>query len=118
MRCRPTDASGDILPVLSSSDLLSGCPAIAAALRDYLHLYQGDWWENPDLGNEVLDLLSESRCTLQDAEALSSYLVSYLLEFPGVHSVTDISSSFSGHEFLFSCVVHTEEGETDIALTL
>ena len=117
MLSRPVDESGDILPVLSSSDLLTGVSAVAIGIRDLLRMYTGDWWENPDLGNEVLYLLADSRCTDQDAETHSSYLVSYLLEFPGVQSVTDVSSSFSGRVFIFSCTVHTEAGDTDINLS-
>ena len=117
MLSRPVDASGDILPVLSPSDLLSGVQAVAIGVKDHLNLYAGDWWENPELGNEVLDLLSESRCTDQDADTLSSYLVSYLLEFPGILSVSDISASFSGRAFNFSCTAHTEAGETSMILS-
>ena len=115
MLSRPADGSGDILPVLSASDILSGIEAVATGLRDHLRLYTGDWWEDPEMGNEVMDLLSESRCTDQDAETLESYLVSYILEFPGVQSVSDISSSFSGHTFLFSCTVHTETGDLSVS---
>ncbi len=117
MLSRPVDVSGDILPVLSPSDLLSGVSAVAVGVRDHLRMYAGDWWENPELGNEILDLLSDSRCTDQDAETLSSYLVSYLLEFPGVQSVTDVSSAFSGRVFNFTCTVHTETGDTSVSLT-
>ena len=51
MLTRPTDPSGDILPVLSSSDLLSGPEAAAVALRDHLNLFTGDWWETESQGN-------------------------------------------------------------------
>ena len=118
MLSRPVDASGDILPVLFSSDLLSGVPAVAAGVRDHLRMYAGDWWEDPELGNEVLDLMADSRCTDQDAETLSSCLVSYLLEFPGVLSVTDVSASFSGRTFRFTCTAHTEAGETAVSVSL
>ena len=42
MTSRPIDSSGDILPVLSPSDLLSDTPAVAAALSDHLRLFSGD----------------------------------------------------------------------------
>ena len=53
---RPVDASGDILPVLSSGDLLRGAEAVAQLVRERLELYAGDWWENSDWGNEVLQM--------------------------------------------------------------
>ncbi len=111
MTSRPFDASGDVLPVLSPADLLSGPEAVAAALRDHLKLYRGDWWEYADRGNEILDMIAVSRCTDRDAATLVNYLTFYILTLPGVVSVTGASGSFSGRAFSFSCTAHTEEGE-------
>lgn len=47
MLLRPVDASGDILPVLSSSDLESDPESVALLVRDRLNLLSGEWWENP-----------------------------------------------------------------------
>ena len=118
MLSRPMDDTGDILPVLTSADLLSGISAVAAGLQDHMHLYQGDWWENQEMGNEILDLIVDARATDQEAETLGSYLASYILEFPGIRSVSDVTGSFSGHAFHFSCTAHTEEGETTVELSL
>ncbi len=112
MTSRPFDSSGDILPVLSPSDMISGPAAAAAALRDHLCLYRGEWWEYAERGNEILDLISISRCTEQDAAALVSCLTSYILTLPGIVSVSDASASFSGHTFTLICKAHTEEGDT------
>ena len=111
MLSRPVDLYGDILPVLSPLDLLSGPPAAAAGLRDALNLFPGDWWEYADRGNEIFDMISTSRRTQQDAETLSAYLSSCVLEFPGIQSVSDVASAFSGRVFRFSCTAHTEAGE-------
>ena len=110
MLCRPVSPSGDILPVLSPSDLLSGPPAVAAALRDHLSLFAGEWWESPSVGNEVLDLLQDARGTEQEADALVSCLTDYILTFPWVSSVSDASVGFSGRAITFSCTVHTGDG--------
>ena len=50
MILRPVDASGDLLPVLSSSDLLSGPEAVARLVQYRLSLLRGEWWENPENG--------------------------------------------------------------------
>ena len=50
MLIRPVDASGDILPVLSSSDMISGPEAVALLVRYRLSLLRGEWWENPEWG--------------------------------------------------------------------
>ena len=112
MFSRPVDSSGDILPVLSAADLLSGAEALAAGLRDHLNLFPGDWWEYADRGNEIIDLIILSRRTSRDAETLSSYLVSYIRSSPGIRSVSDVKASFQTYKFSFSCTAHTDSGQT------
>ena len=112
MLSRPVDSSGDILPVQAPSDLLSGAIAAAAALRDYLNLFPGDWWEYEDHGNPAFDLLSVSHRTEQDAQAMASALSGYLLRFPGVQSVTVTKTAFNGPVFSFACSVHLESGDS------
>ena len=53
MIMRPVDDTGDMLPVLNSSDLVSGPEAVALPVKDRLHLLQGEWWENPGIGFPV-----------------------------------------------------------------
>ncbi len=48
MFLRPVDASGDLLPVLSSSGLLSGPEAVARRVQYRLSLLRRAWWENPE----------------------------------------------------------------------
>ena len=43
MVIRPVDENGDVLPVLSPSDLSRGVPANALLARDRLQLLTGDW---------------------------------------------------------------------------
>ena len=116
MRLRPVDASGDILPVRTGRDMVSG-PAAAALLAEYrLKLFAGEWWENPEHGNELLQLLQETRLTEADAEALASYLSSYLLETPGVREVTGASVLLSGTALSFRCALLTDEGAADLSI--
>lgn len=110
MLSRPVDPSGDILPVLTPEDLLSGPEAAAAGLADHLRLFAGDWWEYADRGNEIPDLLSAAPRTERDPETLSGYLASFVQDFPAVTSVSDARASSSGRAFTFSCTAHTESG--------
>ena len=114
MIIRPVDASGDILPVLSSADSLRGAPAVARLVKDRLELLAGDWWENPAWGNAVVDLLRENRYTEADAQALASYLTSYIRETPGVQEIRDVVFSVEGKRFSYTCTVETAEGSADI----
>ncbi len=108
---RPFDETGDALPVLNASDLLTGPDAAAAALRDHLNLFPGDWWEDPERGNELPDLLAASRLSEKEAGPLASWLCSYIQDFPGISSVTEVQASVSDGVFRFSCMAHTEQGE-------
>ena len=112
MLSRPIDFSGDILPVRSPADILTGPAAAASGLRDHLNLFPGEWWEYEDRGNPVFDLISVSRRTARDADTLTAALTSYILSFPGIRSVTGAKSSFDNRLFSFSCTAHTESGET------
>ena len=118
MTIRPVDASGDILPVLTASDMVNGAPALALLIEDRLKLLTGDWWENPAWGCEILDLLKESRATETDQQTLASYLTTYLRETESVREVRDVSLSLNGSQMAFSCTVVCEEGEETVRLSL
>ena len=114
MNHRPADENGDMLPVLSSSDILRGTPAVTQLVRERLELFTGDWWEDPASGNEILEMLQESRQTEADRQALASYLASYIRETPGVTDVRDAESAVAGKQFRFTCTVDTDDGSAKI----
>ena len=111
---RPADASGDILPVLSSSGLLRGAEAAARLAEDRLSLYAGEWWENPSQGNEIIEMLRETRITERNADMLSTYLSSYIRETPGVTEVRDVSLRAEGGRLLYRCRAETEYGPAEV----
>ena len=114
MVLRPVDENGDMLPVLSPDCLLKGTDAVARLVKDRLELLAGDWWEDPEQGNEILELLRESRLAETDGQALSACLSSYIRETPGVDEVRD--AAFSAHEkqFRFSCTVQAGSGTAEV----
>ena len=118
MILRPVDDTGDILPVLSSSVLLSGAVAVARLAEDRLNLYAGDWWENPAWGNRMIEMLRESRLTEADAQAMATYLTSYIRKTDGVEDVREVKFSVEGRQFLYSCTVLTEDGPAGIQYSL
>ena len=118
MLLRPVDASGDILPVISSSVLLSGPEAVALLVQDRLSLLRGEWWENPENGFFILDTLQGSRISEADASALSSQISAYVRETPGVREVEDVRYSVSGRVFSWSCSVRTKEGTAAVLYEL
>lgn len=114
MVIRPVDASGDILPVLSPSDVLKGVRAEKELVSERLHLLSGDWWENRSWGNMIIELLKENRYTEEDQQLLASYISSYIRETPGVQDVRDTAWSMEGRLFRFSCIVETDSGRAEI----
>ena len=115
MLLRPVDSSGDILPVLSSSSMLSGGPAVAALVESRLNLLSGEWWENRSWGNRILEILRSSRLAEADVPRVSSYLTSYILETSGVLDVRDISCTVSGRGITYSCMVITDSGSVSVS---
>ena len=114
MLLRPADASGDILPVLSSADLLSGPKAVALLVRDRLSLLRGEWWENPENGFFILDGMQAGRITEADASMLSSRISAYVRETPGVRDVANVRFTVEGRRLSWSCEVLTEDGKAEV----
>ena len=118
MLLRPVDASGDILPVLSSSDLASGAEAVVILARDRLNLLSGEWWENTAWGCAIFDMMRSNRVTEANVSALASYLTGYIQQTSGVESVEDVRTSVSGRRFSYGCRVITSFGSGDVSWSL
>ena len=114
MFLRPADTSGDILPVGSSSAMLSGPEAVAQLVRYRLSLLRGEWWENPEWGFFVLEALQASRLMEAETAAVSAQISAYIRETPGVRDVGDVRFAVEGRRFSWSCEVMTEEGNTPV----
>ena len=110
MLIRPVDEAGDILPVLSASDLLTGIRAEAEGIRNRLRLLTGEWWENPAWGNGILEMLKESRLTEADQQVLANYISDFIRKTPGVLDVREVKVSVEGRRFRYSCEIVTADG--------
>ena len=115
MIMRPLDASGDVLPVLSSRDLLSGPEAVARLVEYRLSLLTGEWWENAGMGFSILEVMRSSRLTEDSGSMMASMITSYIRETSGVQEVEDVRFSVSGRVFSYSCSVRTEEGSASVS---
>ena len=118
MILRPVAENGDILPVLSRKEMLSG-PAATARLAEYrLTTYTGEWWENPGKGFPLLARMQEGRLPAEDPDALGGLITAYIRETPGIREVEDVRFSVSGRQFTYSCLVRTEEGSSSVSFSL
>ena len=107
---RSVDDDGDIRPVYAASELISGAEAVVVYIRQRMKLYAGEWWENSEEGNRILDMLQAGRLSEADAPSVSSYLSSYIMETPGVVSLEDVRVNAEGRGLSYSCTVITEYG--------
>lgn len=114
MILRPTDASGDTLPVLSSSAMLSGPEAVAQLVRCRLSLLRGEWWENPQWGFFLLDSLQSSRLTEAETAAVSARITAYIRETPGVQEAENVQCSVSGRQFSWQGSIRTADGTSEV----
>ena len=111
MTSRNVDDSGDVLPVTSPEDLARGTEAVAIGLADHLRMFTGEWWEYPERGNGIFDLIAGERVTEKQVPALCSYLSSYVGSFPEVEEVTDVQGSVMNGVFTYTAtaIVSGEE---------
>ena len=111
MISRNVDDSGDVLPVTSPEDLARGTEAVAIGLADHLRMFTGEWWEYPDRGNGIFDLIAGERVTEKQVPALCSYLSSYVGSFPEVEEVTDVQGRVMNGVFSYTATARMLSGE-------
>ena len=112
MISRNVDDSGDVLPVTSPEDLARGTEAVAIGLADHLRMFTGEWWEYPEKGNGIFDLIAGERVTEKQVPALCSYLSSYVGSFPEVTQVEDVQGRVMNGVFSYSATARMLSGET------
>ncbi len=111
MMIRPVDEQGDILTVLSRSDLMTGVEAVGRLAEAALKLQQGEWWEDALAGSPVLDILRDDTFGEEKAQELEREIPRYLRELPGVASVEDTAVVREGGQLVFRCRLLTDSGE-------
>ena len=117
MILRPVDVTGDILPVFSSRDLLSGPETVARLVADKLSLLKGDWWENPEEGFFVLEFMKEERFSEANSPMFASRVTEFIRGVEGVFEVDEVSFKAEGRTFHYSCRLLTEEGPATLQYT-
>ena len=117
MILRPVEVAGDICPVSSSSDLLSGPEAVARLAAYKLSLLKGDWWEYPEDGFFVLEFMQEERFSEANAGMFASRVTEFIRSVEGVFEVDDVQFQIDGRVFRYSCQLLTEEGPAALDYT-
>ena len=117
MILRPVDAFGDIGPVTSSSDLLSGPEAVAQLAAYKLSLLKGDWWEYPEDWFFVLEFMREERFSEANVGMFASRVTEFIRGVEGVFEVDDVQFQVDGRTFRYSCQPLTEDGTAALEYT-
>ncbi len=112
------DIQGDWLPVTVSGAVLRGSEAVGRLVEDRLKLFQNEWWEDPAEGNPALELFRNYRPTSANLTQIINTITAYIQETPGILSAEDIQGSVENRQILYSCRVHTSDGETSISVLL
>ena len=109
------DAQGDWMTVTVAGDGLTGAEAVARLVEDRLKLFQTEWWEDPRVGNLVLEMFRTRRPTEMLLTQMTNMIAAYIQETDGVLSVEDVQASVLNREIAFSCRVMAAEGETFVS---
>lgn len=117
MRARPVDASGDMMPIASDDQMLTGGKAVAQIVEQRLRFYKGSWWEDPELGFSVPKMLAENP-TRNNLNMLAKYITSYIAGTEGVLSVSNVITSFEHRSFFYSAYINTGTGREVVEVSL
>lgn len=117
MQYRPKDSSGDMQPVISSSEMLTGVDAVMAAVDSRLRLLHGEWWEDESLGFKVPEFLFDGVRMPAGEQMLSGYITAYIAQTPEVMSVTDVQTKTEQRKLYYHCLALTPYGPAEGEVT-
>ena len=118
MQLHNSDTSGDWLPVMVTGDGLTGAEAVAQLIRYRLNLFQREWWENPEIGNPVLEMLKNDRITEAAVSQVTNVISDYIRNTKDVVSLEEIRGELIGKQIQYSCRIMTAYGPTSISVML
>jgi hypothetical protein len=113
MLFRPVDSQGDMLPLQRKGQLLSGVDAVAEAVRSRMRLHKGEWFEDPNVGSPVLDLISNNRISENNLGPVAHQIIGYISETGGVKAVQASRPVYNGviRAMTIPCTITATSGE-------
>lgn len=107
MRYRRLDAGGDMLACCGAFE---GADAVAAAIRSRLLSFRGEWWEFPEDGIPLLELVGKMN---EEREQMADmYIRQRILGTQGVDQIVEYRSEVENSKRSVFVVVTTTDGET------
>ena len=114
---RPVDDNGDMMPIQTASQMLTGADAVAQIAKDRLCFYRGEWWEDPDMGIRIPDFLINS-VRESDLSMFAKYITSYLGDTAGTRGVSGATVKLVGKQMQYSATLLTDEGDAELEVDL
>ena len=109
-----SDGNGDWMPVRTRDEMMTGKKAVARLVEYALKLLHGEWWENPELGLRVIEMMRERRGGEDWVQGIVNYVTRYIAEVPGVVSVEDVRGKVEGRKIWYECRIVTRDGSEGI----
>ena len=117
MLVRPLSETGDMMPVWSTDQMLTGAKAAAQVVQTRLQFFQGEWWEDENIGfgipQYLIDTLKSS-----DINMAAKYISQYISETEGVERVDNVVYSQVGRQMLFGCTVVVNGESESVEVTI
>lgn len=117
MIVRPIDANGDMMPVWNDSQMLSGADAVAQVVKERLCFYQGEWWEDDELGIGLPDFIADN-VRKSDIDLLAKYITSYIAETRGVAEISGITAKYNKGVLSLRCLIIADDGQSEVEVDL
>ena len=109
-----SDENGDWMPVRTRDEMMTGKKAVARLVEYALKLLHGEWWENPELGLRVIEMMRERRGGVDWVQGIVNYVTRYIAEVPGVVSVEDVRGAAEGRKICDECRIVMGDGSEGI----
>lgn len=112
LRYRRLDENGDMLLGVGEAGWLSGLDAMRQLISTRLRSIEGEWWEGDPTAIPYLTEVIGAPATERNRQIIDLMVIGRIMDTVGVDSISDITSTFSGRSYSFSCTVHTIYGDT------
>ncbi len=94
--------------------MITGKKAVARLVEYALKLLHGEWWENPELGLRVIEMMRERRGGEDGVQGIVNYVTRTIAGVPGVVSVEGVRGTAEGRKRCYECRIVTGDGSEGI----
>lgn len=112
LKYRKRDAKGDYCFGHGDDDFLYGLDAMKQVIQTRLAAIYGEWWEGDPTAIPYYPDVLGVPATGANKDAIDLMIIQRIMDTVGVNGVGNVTSSYDGRHYSFSCTVNTVYGET------